>query len=290
MRARKGKHHSVFICGHPRAASTHLYYSLRVHPELRNDVLYEKEAKFFSSVVGDRPWIAPPTLTTLPLEIRRKIDDRFVRRLLRETHAFVSKHFGGPGGRYLNGYPYDVFAADRIWDADQSSKFVVVLREPVANVWSMLNYKRTRDWIPNTKPEDSVFHEKDVWDNTLRWSQPIWALAGHYERKRLKEAMLLVKFEELVERPAEMLRVILEHLELDASDDVERAFLGDSIDPAQVHSSYYGEGDVRASKSRLVHAEERIRALEHPNLRKAVEYYLALTEAPRKALGLTYLI
>lgn len=280
---------NAFICGHPRASSTHLYHSLRLHPEFLNENLFDKESKFFFSVVGRRFWGLDMASALPDLAVRKQVDDEYVNRLLKTTHAFVSEYFGGKNGRFLNAFPADVDCIDRIYRADPSSKFVVLLREPVGNVWSRLNYKRTRDWIPNTKPDDAFFHKDDIWTNALSWSIPIWITAQLCTNLDLSKAILIVRHEEIVDDGYNVLKKIYNHFEIEPYDFTEARFLAhEGMENTQIHSSHFDpEGDVGVDLHQRQKSEYK-KALEHPHMIEAIQYYLDLTKKPREFLGLDW--
>ncbi len=73
-------------------------------------------------------------------------------------------------------------------------RFIVVLRDPISNVWSMLNYPYETEWHPNSRPEEGYYDRTYIWDNMLRWSQPYWSLASLVGTE-LWSSIMLVRYD-----------------------------------------------------------------------------------------------
>ena len=273
----------VFICGHPRSGTTALYNQMYQHPEFKNELYHDKEFKFFRTLIQERPWGRNPNLSDYRLAENRPLDDLYLKEMIKLTHKFLRKHASGKNGRYLNAYPYDSHHIDYIFAGDKTSRFLILLREPYSNVWSMLNYRGGKsDWARKSSPKEGVFHKEDIWNCAKDWAITIWSVARIMQTEAAK-ACLIVRHEQMLLQPSDIYERICTFV------GIQRNYPPDSFESTMIHSSFSpesAEGVEPMLRSEM--QRRRSDASENIDVAEACEYFLKNTLEPRRAIGLLY--
>jgi hypothetical protein len=194
----------VFVCGSARTGTTILFGALTRHPNLKPVEFHDKEVWFYDEFFRGRPAVKNRQFG---------LDKVFEAEAIRFIHGFMSRHCGGPGGRYVTAHPANVHHIPVLHEHLPEARFVLVLRHPQEVVWSKLHHPTARQagWrAPSSSPDDPITDD-EVGMNTREWVRSarmtIRALDGEFGG-----CAHVVRHEEMVARPSETMRHILDFI------------------------------------------------------------------------------
>jgi len=230
----------LFICGLARAGTSFLHSALVGHPYFRNEKFPDKELRYFQKFLGNRPW---GRIEAVSQEKFAGIDALIAPEIVKRIDELLRSIRGGPHGHYLIANPDDIFYSEYIADAVPDAKFLVSLRDPLTNIWSMLNYP-LHTW--GKRDDSGFFKEADVRACAEHWSK----VASHIRKYKLHqrpERFFILEQERLAEGEPDY------HLSIERFVGIPGiARLLDARSGLVVHSTFLAERDKKFAS-----AEER---------------------------------
>ncbi len=186
----KGADCPVFIVGCPRTGTSALWTALQQHPRLGSLGSWENEIRFFIEFFAGR--------THHPQYRVNALDRRFAAEATQFIHRFISQHCGSSSGRYVTAHPNNLFYLDELCRYLPGAKFILLIRDPVATVWSLLNapFSVEAGW---RKAKDAISPE-DVLANAQRWKNASQAIM-QFERSDRNHRAITIRHENLLTDP-----------------------------------------------------------------------------------------
>ncbi len=197
----------VFIVGCPRSGTSALWTALQRHPRLGSQGSLEKEVWFFIEFFAGR--------TQHPQYRVNELDRVFAAEATQFINRFVSRHCGAgapgtPGrGRYVTAHPNNLFYLDELCRYLPGAKFIMLVRDPVATVWSLLHasFSLEAGW---RKSGDAVTPD-DVLANVRRWKEASQVIM-QFEHSDRSQRAITVRHEDLLADPDAEVDRLLEFL------------------------------------------------------------------------------
>lgn len=236
----------VFLIGTAKAGTTSLYNYLKQHPEIFLPNI--KEIHYFSEVTSSNK------LDFLP----PKKGKTYHTKIIKDREAYFSLFQETKNQKYLAdfspSYLYDQFSAEKIHQEFPNAKIMVILREPIGRAYSQYLMERR---IGIEKQEDFFTALKDDYENNRKriWGKDHLYVDHGFYYKQLKrytelfseDQILCLSFDDLVKNPSQVLKKIVNFLEIDNSFNFK---LG------EVHNKYKTHRNIISKK--LIEHKEKI--------------------------------
>jgi hypothetical protein len=222
--------------GPMKSGSTSLYFYLRQHPEIYLSPL--KAPKYFEA-----DWDANPRLRKRSYTFEDHLAGRVPRDARVTSLEEYRRFYAGAGdaraaGEVCPSYLTHRGVAERIREFDPAMKLVAILRDPVARAYSHYNFlvmkgqESSRSFLEAVAREDvdePLFYDERFFEKTrprsyLRQGFYAKSLAA-YRKCFPEEQIKVLLFEDLKERPQEMLADVFAFLGVDPEfrpDDLEK--------------------------------------------------------------------
>lgn len=155
----------VFICGLPRSGTSFLYSVLQQHPQFSGGRFVDKEFRHFEHFLKDRPW---GVFDSVPERTSKALDSIVVKEVLATIHRIYCSEIAGSSGRYLIGNPRDIFTSLFLRESIPNARFIVCLRDPIRNVWSMLNHP---SGLWGEKSTGGIFEKDNIAEAANHWNK-----------------------------------------------------------------------------------------------------------------------
>jgi len=248
----------IFIGGCPRSGTTALWNALTRHPNLgpAPDKRHDKELWFYVEFFRGRdPQYVPYR--------HHDLDKLFLAGAVRFINDFMTRHCSSVTGRYITAHPNNIFHAREIHKVIPGARFLLVVRHPQENVWSMLNapFAVSAGWRTGAGAEPTrqeITHVVQAWKDSARIV--LDALRGSYG-----DGVMVVRHEDMVARPISLMQQVMEFVGEPFLDASARALAGGII------NSSFTPGDrvlsVRGDEERLAYYDRtRARLAERPDI------------------------
>jgi hypothetical protein len=266
----------IFIVGCPRSGTSALWAALQRHPRLGSQGSLEKEIWFFIEFFEGR--------AQHPKYRVNALDRVFVAEAAQFVNRFVSRHCGASSGRYVTAHPNNVFYLDELCQYLPGAKFIMLVRDPVATVWSLLNapFAVEAGW---RKAADVVTPD-DVLANVERWKHANRVIMQFEQSERSQRAITVRHENLLTDADAEvdrLWRFLGEEPCREAVDSLKNKVFNSSFLPQPLFSRDNAERLAFFERQNIAaHQSEIVVKTVHDQCRQEMEYfgYLGRTAAP----------
>ena len=196
----------VFIGGCHRSGTTALWNALAQHPNLHpaSGRYLEKELWFFVEFFAGR--------SGYPLYRLHELDRMFLCEAIRFINEFMTRHTASATNRYITAHPNNLFHFKQIINCLPTAKLLILVRHPQEVTWSMLNAPSASAAGWRLSRQTDPITTEDITNAATLWKRSaqvvLEALGGVFG-----DSALVVRHEELVSKPSQIMRQILDFVE-----------------------------------------------------------------------------